>query len=217
MRANQSRILIADASKVVRRAVVRTLEGDETLGVCGECDPGPEIEHVVKRLEPALVLIDLSLRERDGFAWVTRLRREFRDLKILVFSMHSETLFAQRALRAGADGFLRKGCLEEGLLLAIHTVLNGEVFVSDALQTNILERIRGRGESDSLQEGASRLSNREAEVFELLLKGMRKHDMAAHLGISAKTIESHCAHIRRKLSSTPVSGLPRFSNEIDLT
>lgn len=200
MPTSKSQVLISDANAIVRRAVGCTLAADPRLTVCGENSDSAELFSDIEKLKPDLVVLDLPLREGEGFGLVTRLRRQFRDLRMLVFSTHSEALFAHRALRAGADGYLRKGCSEEDLLRAIHIVLNGSVYVSDSLQKSILQRMRGMPTDGELDEGVARLSNREAEVFELMMTGMRKRDMAKHLGISAKTIESHCAHIRRKLS-----------------
>jgi DNA-binding NarL/FixJ family response regulator len=137
------RILVVDDHAFVRRAVRRMLEGDPDLVVCAEAETADQALQATRRHHPDLILLDLALRGEDGLSLVRSLRARNLDLPVLILTLHKESLFAESALRAGANGFLMKNDAPEHLIEAVHAVLNNRIYVSDTVRQAIFSKMRG--------------------------------------------------------------------------
>ncbi len=194
------KILIVDDHKIVREGLALLLNRERDLRVCGEAaDLNGVMQHLRATL-PDLILMDISIEGANGIELTKTLRKRFPTLRVLVLSMHDESLYAERALAAGARGYLMKQEPPEVLLRAIRQVLNGGVFVSDHVTEDMLGAAGPRRVSGAKRLGIHRLSDRELEVFEWFGRGQTTREISERLGLSAKTVEAHRAHICRKLS-----------------
>ena len=192
----KSRVLIVDDHPIVRAGVRLALRGRPAFEICGEAASVNAAVELAQKEKPDVVVLDLLMGGRDGVELVGRIRELLPEAKILVFSMNSEDLFAQRALRAGANGYLMKeGGLEE-LQRALDRIMAGEVYVSGRMNTRLLSAM-ARGESD---DGAlANLTAREMQVFLLLGAGKTTGQIAEELSLSVKTISTHRENLKSKL------------------
>lgn len=199
------RVGLVDDHPLLRRGLQNLLETQPQLAVCGEAGDATGALRLAESEHPDLMIVDLALREGHGIDLICRLRSHFPDMKILVLSMHDETLYAPRALQAGAHGYVAKHQPPEELLAAVHAVLRGEMAVSPRLGAQLVrDLVEGRrASSDPLQD----LSNRELEVFEMIGQGLATKQIAGRLHLSPKTIETHREKIKSKL---------RLSNSLQL-
>lgn len=204
------RILIVDDHPVVRQGLEGILAGEHGLAVCGTASSVQEALALVDSSKPDLVLTDLGLPGRNGVELIKDLRSLHPDLPVLVVSMHDELIYAERVLRAGGRGYVMKEAPSALLLRAIHKVLDGGVFVSEAVTNHFLEGIStGTGLKASFP--LQRLTNRELEIFELIGRGKGNHDIARQLNISPRTVDAHRAHIREKLRLADGTELTRYA------
>src|SRR5581483_2078348 len=169
---------------------------DKRYSVCGSAHSFADGNRLIKQFNPELLLIEPFLEEGDGVRWIRELAKEFPRMRILVVSRHSEEMFAERVLRAGAAGYWMKNSPIEELMKAISTVLSGAVYVSPSVASWAVQQLAGRGRSD---HRLSVLSDREFAVFTQIGVGRRIGEIARELGISRKTVETHCEHIKQKL------------------
>ncbi len=197
---NRARIFIVDDHPIVRDGLARLIgkkaKGD--LMICGETDNAVDAIKTVAKIHPDLVMVDISLRGCDGIELTKSLRSQHNKLPILVLSMHDELLYAERALHAGANGYVMKNESSENLLQAIRKALAGGVYVSESVSSEILRRIKREGR-DGVSSPAASLSNRELEVFSLLGRARTTRQIADELYLSIKTIETHLSRIKVKL------------------
>ncbi len=211
--AEKKKIFLVDDHPVLRHGLATVLEQQTYLTVCGEAsEPGEALE-AIERLKPDIALIDLSLRGGDGIELLKDLRVRHPRLLTLVLSMHDETLYAERALRAGARGYVMKQEKLDRLLLAISRVLAGAIYVSDRVAAHAVQRLAGgsaggggaansAGEQDpeaGIDAYVERLTDRELQIFRLIGRGLGTRLIAETLHLSRKTIESHREHIKAKL------------------
>lgn len=204
----KSRIFILEDHPVMRRGYRTLINGEMDLEVCGEAETAAEALENIPRTEPDLVIADISLEGMNGIEFIKRLHSQYPDLEVLVVSMHDESLYAERALHAGAAGYLMKNEAESHVIPAIRRVLNGRYAVSDRVEDRIMLQFAGRihiNEAAASHDAHSQLSDREFEVFELHGRGLSTREMAEALDISPKTIATHRGRIKTKLAvdSTP--------------
>jgi DNA-binding NarL/FixJ family response regulator len=199
------RVFIVDDHPIVRLGLVDLIANEPDLAVCGEAADAETAVDQVIATSPDLVLLDLSLGSVfHGFEVIAQLRGRVPTVRILVSSMYDEALYAERALRAGASGYVGKHESPETLLAAIRKVLGGSVAVSGDLANRLLKSAVGpRGDA----KGTARLSQREFEVFVLIGRGQGTREIADQLGVSAKTVETHRARIKEKLGITSATEL----------
>ena len=191
------RVLIVDDHPMMRQGLAQLIDNEPDLRVGGEADTAGAALDLVIRQKFDLVLLDVSLPDKNGLEVIKDIRAQKPDLAILVVSMHDEALYAERVLRAGARGYLMKQEGGKKLLAAMRQVLAGQISVSEKMSAQILEIFSGRrAESASPVE---RLSDREFEVFQLVGQGRSTREIAAHLHLSVKTVEVHRANIKVKL------------------
>lgn len=194
----QSQILIVDDHPLVRRGLVALIAQDSRLAVCGEADDAATAIQQVQAMHPDLVIVDLSLKRGHGIELIKQIKAHDDGIRTLVVSIHDESVYAERSLHAGAMGYLDKQQASEHVLDAIHEVLAGNYYLSAAMTHHLLHQgIAGGQPTGPLQ--VDRLSDRELEVFELIGQGMTTRNIAAHLRLSGKTIETHREHIKQKL------------------
>jgi DNA-binding NarL/FixJ family response regulator len=207
-----TRVLIIDDHPAMRYGLAQLIGREPDFEVCGEAGDRTAGLTAVERCAPDLVLLDIALGENvSGLDLIRDIRSRAGDVHILVVSMHDETLYAERALRAGARGYLMKQEPVRTVIEAVRRILGGGVYVSDAMSRKLLLRHVGSDGRSDERDPADRLSNREFEVFRLIGKGSRPREIADTLCLSVKTIETHRFHIRRKLGLSDAGDLTRFA------
>lgn len=189
-------MLIVDDHPLVREGLAARISAQPDLEVCGEAASVDEAVNLTRTLRPALVLLDLALQGGNGLDLIRRLKARARRPKVLVVSAYDEALFAERAIRAGAQGYINKQELQVSVVDAIRTVLRGEVFLSSDLARRLASQVLvgARG-----PRCPSPLSDRELQVFERIGRGRSTREIANELRLSVHTIESHRENIRAKL------------------
>jgi len=208
--ASRKRILLVDDHPLMREGIALWIQRSPELEVCGQASSAQEAIGLVGKLKPELVVTDISLNGRNGLELIKDLQSYDPELPILVVSMHDEMHYAERALRAGARGYIMKEAGGEKLIEAIETVMGGHVYVSPKMSASIVENLsvrKPRGSNAPLLQ----LSDREFEVFELTGLGLTTHDIAQRLGLSTKTVDVHRRNIREKLQISDVTGLIRHA------
>lgn len=208
--ADRTRVFIVDDHPIVRQGLAQILNQEQDLMVCGEAEEAQHALAAIAELQPDLVLVDLSLKGSSGLDLIRTLRTRQSTLPILVVSMHDESLYVERVLRAGARGYIMKQEATDTMMHAIRRVLQGEIYVSDKMMTKLLGRLL----CDTVDTGASaleRLSNRELEVLRMIGEGHGTRHIAAVLHVSVKTVESHRAHIKEKLQLKDTVELVRYA------
>ncbi len=191
-----AKVLLVDDHPIVRQGVRRLIEKEPGLTVCGEAEDAPEALAIIETTRPDLVVLDLSLKQSSGFDLILDLKRRWEHLPVLVLSMYSEEVYAERVLRAGASGYIMKQEAPKKVISAIWSVLEGVVYVSEKVSAGILQSMAGRRAGVSSIDS---LSDRELQVFQMIGEGMTHQHIADKLMLSVKTIESHVEHIKRKL------------------
>lgn len=192
------RTVIVDDHPVVRIGIRHLLES-EGIEVCGEAGDENGALRLVEEFRPDIVLLDISLKGSDGLAVASVLRRRYPCIAVLMLSMHSETSYAQKALRSGARGYVMKERCSSVLVEAIRTVARGDIFVSEEVRKQIMQSGGGDSRPDSGAQIVGKLSNRERQVFSLIGSGNSAREIAGRLQISVKTVETHVDRIKAKL------------------
>lgn len=194
--AAQTRILIVDDHPMMRDGLAALITAQPDLVVCGEAANAAEALQAVEKLSPDLLLLDISLPGKSGLEIIKDLAALQPRLAILVISMHDESLYAERVLRAGARGYIMKQEGGRRIMEAIRVILSGKVFVSEQMSARLLESLAGhRAEAASV----TNLSDREFEVFQMIGRGRSTKEIAAQLHLSVKTVEVHRVNIKAKL------------------
>jgi DNA-binding NarL/FixJ family response regulator len=204
------RVLIVDDHPIVRQGLCRIMESEEDLTVCGEAETARDARTAIKELNPDVVIADLSLKQGDGIELVRDIRAHYPQLPILVLSMHDETIYAERMLSAGANGYIMKQAASEQFLISLRRVLDGGIYVSEAVGNNMIEKFATGGASVSANP-IDRLSNRELQIVHMIGKGMSTRETAHSLNLSIKTVESHRQRIKRKLNLTTGTQLVQYA------
>ena len=195
---------------LMRAGLAQLINRQPDLVVCAEAGDPHAASHELVRTSPDLVLTDITMPGRSGLEFIKDLIAERPDRLILVVSMHDEVIYAERALRAGARGYVMKEAGGDNLLLAIRQVLAGRVYLSPQMSAKILEELSGRRPRGS-GSPIEKLSDREFEVFQLVGLGKSTRDIAAQLHLSPKTVDVHRGHIKRKLELRDATALVRFA------
>ncbi len=196
--AGDAKILIVDDHPIVRRGLVELIQSEPDLKVIGEAEDYHGALDQLKKGGFDLAIIDLTLADIGGLELIKQIKALYPDLPLLVLSMHDEALFAERALRAGARGYIMKQTGSEKLITAIRRVLSGEVYLSEKMASRVLGSMVGGAHKSEIGR-LEQLSDRELEVFQLIGTGLTTRQIAERLCVSIKTIESHREHIKSKL------------------
>lgn len=207
-RSRESRVLIIDDHVMVREGVAQIIAQADDFCVCCSASTANEGLEMVRKLKPDLVLVDITLPGKNGVEFIKDARALRPDLPILAMSMHDESLYAERVLRAGGRGYIRKQEGGDKLIDAMRRVLRGEIAVSEKVTGRLLETFSGR---KTIRSSLEDLSDRELEVFQLIGQGKTMKEIGAALCLSPKTIEVHRAHIREKLRITSAAELVAYA------
>lgn len=193
------RVMIVDDHPVVREGFARYINGEPDMRVCCQEAGAADALACYCKNRPDVALVDLSLEEGSGLELIKDIRSQDADAKILVISAHDEELYAERCLRAGAMGYIGKHEAADKVVQAIHHVLDGNLYLSDRVARKLLRRVTGNATNKD-RVGMDALSDRELEVFELIGLGKSINEIAEHLHLSPKTVETYRAHLKEKLN-----------------
>jgi DNA-binding NarL/FixJ family response regulator len=196
--ATRTRILVADDHPLLREGLVPLINRHEEFECCGEADSATATLQAIGTLKPALLLLDLRLGQDDGIEFIKTLHSLHPTLPILVLSQFDEGVYAERALRAGAKGYIMKHEATEVVFQAIRAVLDGELYVSRKIAVLVLNKFL-HGKPSTAGDPVENFSDRELQVFQMVGAGMSTREIAVKLGLSIKTIETHREHLKHKL------------------
>jgi len=203
------RVFIVDDHPIVRRGFQLLLAMEPDLMVCGEADNGPAALQKILALKPDVAIVDLSLKGSSGLELIKQLRAQSLKLKLLVFTMRDEGIYAERALRAGADGYITKEEGTEKAIQAIRLLMQGKRYLSDKVAEKMMDTLMGN--SSGAEGAVESLGDRELEVLELIGAGLGSREIAEKLHLSIKTIESHREHMKTKLGLTRAPELVSYA------
>ena len=195
----KKRIFIVDDHPIVREGLALMMNREPDLEVCGEAEEAATALQAITSLRPDFLIIDISLNGPDGLDLLKSIRMRFPNLPVLILSMHDESIYAERALRAGAHGYIMKQEATEKVLIAVRQILDDKVYVSDRIANRMLQQYIS-GSATEKHSPIAELSDRELEVFRLIGEGHSTRMIAEELHLSVKTVESYQAHIKEKLS-----------------
>lgn len=204
----KTKILLVDDHPLVREWLATLINQQSDLEVCGETDSAPKALQLLARVNPQIAIVDISMAGGSGLELIKNFKASHPQVMIIVLSMHDEALYAERALRAGARGYIMKRDATKGVLQAIRSVLDGKLYLSDKMAMVMAEKfVAGRpAATGSVLE---KLSDRELEVFQLLGCGYSTRRIAEELHVSVKTIQAFCARIKEKLGLVNATELMR--------
>lgn len=206
----KTKVLIVDDHPIMREGLAQLINHEADLAVCGEAENARQALELIATAHPALVLLDISLPDKSGLELIKDIHAVHPEVLVLVISMHDESLYAERILRAGGRGYIMKQEGGRKLLQGVRQVLSGQIYVSEKMSARILEIFSGR---NSTKDGSpiECLTDREFEVFQLIGRGKGTRQIAGQLHVSVKTIEAHRANIKAKLSLATAPELIRFA------
>ena len=209
------RTLIVDDHPIVRQGIRSMLEFEECYEVVADASSAPTALGLIEKDPPDIAIFDISLEGSDGLDLIKSVRAMEYEFPILVMSMHDESLYAERVLRCGGNGYIMKSELSDNLAEALQRLRNGKIYVSDAIQERFLQNMTTTGSTSS--RGIESLSDRELEVYRHIGHGVSTREIADRLHLSVKTIETYRAHIKEKLNlsnaSELVSAATRWVNQ----
>ena len=206
----KTKVVLVDDHPITRQGMKVLINQQPGLEVCGEADSAPRAIEMIEKLQPDLAIVDITLKTTSGIELTKSIRVQAPQVQVLIISMHDETLYAERALRAGAMGYLMKHEASEKVLTAIQRILHGELYLSDKIKEKMLHRFVNH-KGDEMIFPIDTLSDREMEVFQLIGNGYSTRQIAAKLNLSVKTIDSYREHLKLKLNLESGSDLVRYA------
>jgi DNA-binding NarL/FixJ family response regulator len=205
---SKAKIFLVEDHPITRQGLTQLLDSQHDVHVCGWAEDAPGAISGIEKTNPDLVIADLTLKGTDGLELLKQICPKHPHLRVLILSMHDEFLYAQRALHAGARGYIMKAEAPEKLLEAVRKVMKGDVYLSEKESARALTRL-SRGAEPAEKSPLQQLSDRELEVFRWIGRGSSLQEIAKTLQLSVKTVETHCAHIKTKLNITNSRELSR--------
>ncbi len=198
-RKAEQRVCIVDDHPILRQGLAHLINQELDIKVCCESEDMMGALHCIGTHQPDIAIIDIALGQNSGLRLIEELAKKYPGMPTLALSMHDESLYAERSLRAGARGYIMKKEPPERIIVALKKILEGDIYVSESLSVKLLNKLRGRHPGD-YSSPIDQLSNRELEVFEFLGRGLRTREIAEKLSLSVKTIETYVDHIKRKMN-----------------
>jgi DNA-binding NarL/FixJ family response regulator len=192
-------VFVVDDHPLLRQGLAMMINQETDLMVCGEAEDAPAAMKAIASFKPDILIADISMNGPDGLDLLKNLRMLYPDLPVLVLSMHDESIYAERALRARANGYIMKQEATEKVLVAIRRILDGEIYLSSRMANKLLQQYMS-GQTVETDSRLAALSDRELEVFRLIGEGLGTRQIAEALHLSMKTVESYQAHLKEKLS-----------------
>ena len=208
--AEQAGVLILDELPVVRERVAQLVESEPDLAVCGQADDAREAMRLIAATQPRIIVTSLSLKNGHGLDFIKDLHAHHPQVLILVFSMYDELVYAERAIRAGARGFIRKQESTGELMRAIRYVLRGEIYMSERVTVSKVTRFFGRSSVEGLA-ALEQLSDRELQVLQLIGHGQSTRQIASALYVDIKTVETYRSRIKVKLNLGTAAELAHYA------
>jgi len=208
--STKKRIFIVDDHPIVREGLITIINHDKDLAVCGEADEPQEALKAISELRPDVVIVDITLKNSDGIELTKSIKARYPKLPVIVLSIHDESVYAERALRAGAQAYLMKEVVSDNIVTAIRTVLSGEVYVSNTMGKKMLRKLAA-GKADTISGPMDSLSDRELEIFRLIGQGYKPSKIAKSMHLSVKTVETYRARIKEKLNLADADELLRYA------
>jgi DNA-binding NarL/FixJ family response regulator len=202
------RIFLVDDHPLVREWLTNLIHQQPDLMICGEAESAPQALAAILESKPQVAIVDISLKDSSGIELIKDLKQACPEVSVLVLSMHDESHYAERALRAGARGYIMKRETTKKVVAAIRRVLEGKLYVSEAVQASITAQFIGAKTASDLSP-VQQLSDRELEVFELLGQGRGTRQIAETLRVSVKTVQAYCARIKEKIHVNSATELLR--------
>ncbi|NQV35104.1 MAG: response regulator transcription factor [Phycisphaeraceae bacterium] len=206
----QIKVFLVDDHPIVRDGLKTLIERREDLLVCGEAEDAKSALRAIKQIEPDLVITDITLKESDGLELTKDIKAYYPEMPVIVLSIHEESTYCERALRAGAHGYLMKEVVSENVIEAIRTVLTGELYISDIMAKRFLHKMVG-GKKTEIRSPIETLSDRELEIFKLIGQGFKASQIAGRLHLSVKTVETYRARIKEKLDLADANELLQYA------
>ncbi len=204
------RVFLVDDHPAIREAVRDTVEDTIDMEICGEADSSDEAFHQIEELNPDVAIVDISLNDAHGLDLVQNVRSQYPDVEMVVFSMYDENVYAERAIRAGASGYLMKSEPTKNIVEAIRSVDDGEVYLSRRMASRILNKV-AKGHSSEPSFAIDELTDREMAVFQMLGQGYSVQEIQDRLSLSRKTIETYRRRAKEKLGFDTVSELLQYA------
>jgi DNA-binding NarL/FixJ family response regulator len=204
------KILIVEDHPIFRMGMCELINQEKDLIVCGSAEDVPEAMALVESENPDLIILDLSLKSSNGMTLIRDLNKYYRQIPILVLSMHEESLHAERCLLAGAKGYLMKHETKDSVIKAIRRIFAGKKYISQQVMDTLLENI-GKEQAAGLDSPVQTLTDRELEIFQLIGKGFSSGQIAGRLNLSVKTISAHRERIKQKLGQKSGGELVRYA------
>ena len=198
-RKPKTKVLLVDDHPILRTGLRRMIDQESDMQVCGEAEDGPKAFELCGTLTPDIAVIDISLKGSNGIELVKNLKARYPDLPTLVLSMHDESLYAERALRAGSRGYIMKEEAIEQVLVAIRRALLGEIFLSEKMKSSMIQQMAS-GKGKVVSSPIEQLTDRELEVFRLIGEGHSTRQIAGQLHLSVRTVEAYREYIKGKLN-----------------
>jgi DNA-binding NarL/FixJ family response regulator len=200
MKKNKQKIFIVDDHPIVRQGLRQLIGLEKDLEICGEAGSANEAITLIARKEPDLVIIDISLDDdMSGIDLIKSLNRRYSKIKTVVLSMHKESVYAERAMKSGARGYISKKYAYNTIILAIRKVLQGEIYINSEVSNKIIESLYYHSSSKASKGSIHSLSDRELDVYQMIGNGQNTKKIAGHLGISINTVQTYKRHIKEKL------------------
>ena len=190
------KVFVVDDHPIVRAGLAQLINREPDLEVCGDAEEMHAAMQTIESLKPDILIVDISLAGPDGLELLKTIRSRDPSLPVLILSMHDESIYAERALRAGANGYIMKQEATDRVLIALRRILNREIYVSDRVASKMLRQYVGAAGDRSPLDG---LSDRELEVLRLIGEGQTTRQIAEQLHLSVKTVESYQSHLKEKL------------------
>ena len=213
----KSQVVIIDDHAIVRQGLAELINDQPDLETVGEAESPPQALKVIGETKPDACVVDVSLAGGDGIELCRQIREQWPEMAILVLSMHDESLYAERVLRAGANGYVMKQEPQETVMSAIRKVLKGETHLSEKMAAKLLRSFSGSRSQQGDASPLERLSDRELQIFRMIGQGRSVKDIADALFLSPKTVETHKEHIKQKLNLASSNDLLRYAIEARLT
>ena len=206
----KTRLLLVDDHAVMRNGLAALFNEEPDLQVCGEAESAAEALALLAANPVDVAVVDISLKGSDGLELIRQISSQYPSVLSLVLSMYDESVYAERALRAGARGYVRKAEAADTVMTAVRRILNGDTYVSEAVAAQFVKRVAG-GRAPAHGSGVEALSDRELQILRHIGQGMSNREIADLLFISIKTVETHREHMKRKLNLPTAGDLLRYA------
>ncbi|HPE46229.1 MAG TPA: response regulator transcription factor [Deltaproteobacteria bacterium] len=207
---DKNAVLIVEDHEIFRLGIRELINHEPDLAVCGEADDVESARTLIRKLRPDLVIIDITLKKSNGMDLIKEISAHYKSMKTLVLSMHDELLYAERSLQAGAQGYIMKQETSRSIVKAIRHILAGNIYVSQEIMDNLLERVR-TGQDSLKKPPMDNLSDRELEVLGMIGQGKSTGDIAANMNLSVSTISTYRERIKEKLNLKNAAELVRYA------